>query len=78
MALKPVRSSFLHSVDHDSDSKTLIVIYKKGDLWTYDGVPAELHERMLAEESAGGSIGKFFIANIRDKFPATKIPLPLS
>jgi hypothetical protein len=74
MALKPVKSSFLHSVDHDPDSKTLIVVFKKGDLYTYDGVSVELFAKMMAHERPSA----VFIDEIRDCYPATKVPVPLS
>lgn len=73
MAMQPVaKSSFIHSVGHDEATGTLIVLFHKGDLWTYDGVSAELHAQMMAAES----VGKFFIAKIKDAFQATKISVP--
>lgn len=72
MAMRPLKSSFLHSIDYDEPSKTLIVIFKKGDLYTYDGVSAELFEKMMAHERPSA----VFIDEIRDNYPATKIRVP--
>jgi len=72
MAMRPVKSSFLHSVDHDEPSKTLIVVFKKGDLYTYDGVSAELFAKMMNHERPSA----VFIDEIRDNYPATKIRVP--
>jgi hypothetical protein len=72
MAQREIKSSFIHSVDHDEPSKTLIVVFKKGDLYTYDGVSAELFDQMMNHERPSA----FFLANIRDVFTATKIRVP--
>lgn len=66
-----VKSSFLHSIDHDPDSETLIVVFKNGGLYTYDGVSADLHARLMAADS----VGKYFTTYIKDVFAATKIPV---
>ena len=72
MTMREIRSSFIHSVDHDEPSKTLIVVFKKGDLYTYDGVSAELFDQMMGNERPSA----FFLAHIRDAFTATKIRVP--
>ena len=69
--MTPVKSSTIDSVDHDGDKLT--VKFKSGaTLYDYPDVPKELHDRMMAHHAEGGSIGKFFHANIRNVFKHQK------
>jgi hypothetical protein len=41
-------------------------------MWTYDSVPADVHEELMKAESKG----KFFAARIKGVYQATKVPAP--
>lgn len=68
--MKEVKSSNIHSVDHQDG--TLTIKFHSGAEWDYSDVPAELHAKMMEAHDRGESIGKFFHANIRNQFKATK------
>lgn len=62
-----VKSSNLAAVGmHDGG---LVVHFKNGAKWKYQGVPEELFQALLKAESAG----KYFLANIRDKYSGAPI-----
>lgn len=65
--LTPVESSNIESVGHDGSR--MIVRFKNGGTFHYSGVTAEQHAEMLAAES----LGKYFHARIRGKFPGVKV-----
>jgi hypothetical protein len=72
--MTPVKSSNLEAVHHEGS--TLSIRFKGGAVWDYQDVPKELHDRMMAAHDAGDSIGRFFHANIRHQFKATKRETP--
>lgn len=49
-----------------------LAIQFKNSTYHYEGVPAELYAQLQSAES----VGKFFQANIRDKFKSTKLAPP--
>jgi hypothetical protein len=56
------------SVGYDAESQTLEIEFNKGGLYQYSGVSSSEHEELMA----ANSIGKFFIAHIRDKYSGVK------
>lgn len=60
--LVPVKSSNLKSVGHEKEANELHVEFHGGSVFAYDGVSAELHERLMKAES----IGKFFHKEIKN------------
>jgi len=50
----PVKSSFIESIGHESD--TLEVVYKDGKVYRYVGVPPDLHQSVMGAESIGKAL----------------------
>ena len=69
MRLQSVTSSNLDQVGYDPVNRQLIVVFKSGAAYRYDGVPGELYAALLRAESKG----KFFIARVRKAFPFTRL-----
>lgn len=69
MELKPVLSSNLQAVGHDAEKQELLVEFKGGGLYAYDGVPSELYEELIKAKS----IGSYFSKEIKDKFKYRKL-----
>jgi hypothetical protein len=65
----PVESTNLRSVGFDPKTKTLEIAFKHGGVYRYHGVPLEVHLALMGSESKG----KFFQANIRNKFEFEKV-----
>lgn len=70
-----IDSSTIEAVDfYSSKEQELILEFKAkdsiaGPLYRFEGITKEMFDAFLASESKG----KFFHANIRNKFPAVKI-----
>lgn len=69
MRLQTVTSSNLDQVGYDAVNRQLIVVFKSGAAYRYDGVPHELYEALLQAASKG----KFFSARVRKAFPFTRL-----
>jgi hypothetical protein len=64
-----VESSNLKSVGFDDLSKRLQIRFKSGEVYEYTGVPPTVHRALMT----AASHGKYFIANIRNKYPTRKL-----
>ena len=64
-----VQSSSLHSVGYDTAAQVLEVEFRRGGIYQYFGLPEPVYEALLN----AASVGKFFQANIRDRFKSEKI-----
>ena len=53
MELIPVESSMIEAVGYDADTRTLRVVFNGGKIYTYERVPPEEFEGLLAAESKG-------------------------
>jgi len=62
VTLQPVQSSNIASVGHEEN--TLVVKFKNGTVYTYDGVSAAEMENLVS----ASSIGKHFICNIKGQY----------
>lgn len=71
MQMRNVTSSNIRAIGYDAASQTLAVEFAAG-LYTYSGVPAEIDRALRAAEAAGESLGRYFAAHIRNRFPSTK------
>lgn len=70
MERTPFNSSMIASAGYDSSNGTLEVEFKKGGpIWEYYDVP----ENVWHEFQSASSQGKYFIANIRDRFRGSKV-----
>jgi hypothetical protein len=63
-----IDSSHIGGFDYDVDTKTLMVAFKNGALYTFEDVPVEVVEGLVASDSKG----KYFHAHIRNQFATTK------
>ena len=68
----PVRSTNLVSVGYDDKSCILEIEFKDGRVYRYSGVPQKEHRSLMAASSHG----KYFVANVRDKYGCTKVAGP--
>jgi hypothetical protein len=76
MQMRQVKSSNVSAVGYDDVTRAMMVTFKSGGTYLYDGVPPELHDRMREIEDTGGSVGQFIVRNIRDCFPCYRAPSP--
>ncbi len=65
-----VTSSNIAAVAHDGAS-TLHIRFNDGSVYRYTGVPAGVYQALL--NPPGGSVGKYFHAHVRDKYPTIKL-----
>lgn len=59
-----VLSSQFKKVKYNSEDKTLVITFKNNKQYLYLDVPLEIFKDLMESES----LGKFFIANIKNSF----------
>jgi hypothetical protein len=64
----PVRSMAVASIAYDPATRTLEVVFRKGQVWRYFDVPPSVHRDFLAAESKG----RFYNKSIRKHFKSVK------
>ncbi len=64
-----VRSQDIAIVGYDAQAKTLEITFRRGGVYEYSEVPAEVHRNLM--EAA--SIGTYFGRKIKDKYRSAKI-----
>ncbi len=65
-----VQSSAIEQVSYDPDAHTLIATFRdSGRTIVYADVPEEVYDSLLFSKS----LGAYFNANIRDRFPCREI-----
>ena len=69
MERTPVSSSDIHAIGYDAETQTLEVEFIKGAVYQYTGVPANEHEAIMNADSKG----RYFNANIKGRYPHTKL-----
>jgi lysyl-tRNA synthetase class 2 len=67
-ALQDVDSSVLDKASYDKATKELTLVFDSGETYIYKDVPADINDALMKAESKG----KYFYANIRDKFQFEK------
>ena len=67
--LNEVQSSNIVRTEFDTESKLMIVEFKNGIRYQYEGVPHEVYTRFRMTESQG----KFFSSDISKKYKFTKL-----
>lgn len=67
--IETIRSSMLKSVSYDETESSLIVEFHNGGEYKYKAVPKEIFDAMLNSDSEG----KYFLANIKNKFECEKL-----
>lgn len=60
MNRSPVTSSNILSIGFDAASGILEVEFRHGGVYQYYGVPAAVHDALMATDRAGQSVGKYF------------------
>lgn len=63
------RSGMLLSVTYNDADGTLTVTFNNGGTYAYLEVPKEVFSDLIAAESAG----KFFLANVKNKYECEKV-----
>ena len=81
MSLTPITSSMFSHIGYDAETLTLLVRFhpskkqiaagEPGDLWSYAPFVSERWDEMQAAESAG----KWFLANVKGKYEASRVTL---
>lgn len=69
MDITPVSSSNISAIGYDAESMTLEVQFNSGSAYQYQGVPASVHRELMA----AGSVGRYFIAHVRNHYPASRV-----
>jgi len=70
MDRKPVNSTMIASIGYDPDSGTLEIEFRKGgQIWQYFDFPAHA----WSEFEYADSLGKYFLANIKNSFRAARV-----
>lgn len=65
----PVKSSNIEAIGYDAKPK-LIVRFKNGGTYIYEGVPADKQDELMKAKSIGG----YLATNIKGVYPFTKAP----
>lgn len=69
ISLEPVTSSLIKSLGYDQGTNTLAVEFNRGGaVYHYAGVSQEQYDALRGAES----VGKHFIANVRDAFQGVR------
>ena len=78
LAMRPVaNSSNIAAIGYDAASHTLAVAFKgSSGTYTFEHVPPAIDDEFRAIEAEGGSVGKFFQASVRNRFPSLRLPIP--
>ena len=74
MEMRNVSSSNISAIGYDPETKTLAVQFSNSGTYHYHDVPPDVHESIVDIDADGGSIGRFFAANIRNQFRSTRFP----
>lgn len=64
-----VASSNIRSVGYDSQSQTLEVEFLTGTVYQYYGVPENMYEQMMKEQSKG----RFLNTYIKNQYPYSRV-----
>lgn len=64
-----VDSAAISAIDYDAERAKLLVRFVSGEHYVYVGVPGEVHRSFLEADSKG----RFFHAEIRDRYPFNRL-----
>jgi lysyl-tRNA synthetase class 2 len=64
-----VDSTAIQEIDYDAERAKLLVRFASGERYVYVGVPGEVHRSFVEADSKG----RFFQAEIRDRYPYNKL-----
>ena len=69
MRRKMVDSTTMKSVGYEAGGRVLEIEFDSGAVYQYLGVPASIHEELMAAESKG----QYFNSEIRDTYPYVQV-----
>ena len=69
--LRNVLSSNIDSVGYDANTNTLLVRFKRGALYGYEGITPDIYNGLLTATS----IGKYFASVIKGRYPYKEVKL---
>ena len=64
-----VDSAAISEIDYDAERAKLLVRFASGERYVYVGVPGAVHRSFIDAESKG----RFFQAQIRDRYPFNRL-----
>lgn len=67
--MQPVSSSNISHIGYSFSQGYLVIMFKNGGLYSYSNVPVAVYQELIKALSKG----KYFIAEVRDKYPNQKI-----
>ena len=70
--MTPVESSNIAALQHDPINLTMLVAFKNGSFYLYQGVPDDLYMQILKADSVGSAFNKLVKAD-PVKFPYRKV-----
>jgi hypothetical protein len=70
MQRQGVKSSNLKSVGYDPTTQELEVEFQNGGIYTYVGVPHEIHKELMTDKS----VGSYYARNIRSQYALKPAP----
>lgn len=70
--MTPVESSNIAALQHDPINLTMLVAFKNGSFYLYQGVPDDLYNQILKADSVGSAFNKLVKAD-PVKFPYRKV-----
>jgi hypothetical protein len=68
MKMIPMPSSTIAAIGYDPTAKTMTIAFKSGGTYHYAGVPHDIHSGL----TSAASVGKYFHAHVRGKYPSNK------
>ena len=65
----PVQSTEIAVIGYDESKALLEVVFRRGGVYRYRGVPQEIHHQLLEAPS----VGTYFAQNIKDAYHTVKV-----
>lgn len=60
----PLQSSFIENASYDADTQQLDITFRNGTMYTYVGVPPDVHNDLITDASPG----QFYHAHIKGQY----------
>lgn len=64
----PVKSSLIKSVGHDERTNEMQIEFIRGGVFTFPGIQKGEYMDLLVGEGQQGSVGRYFLRNIKPRF----------
>ena len=64
--LTRVNSSMVYAVGYDPEEKILEVVFTKGKIWAYEGVPKKTYKDLIASKSVGSYMRNYIFDCYQD------------